>query len=289
LPAALAGQLAGAPEWVVLTQPGSRPQPWPGAQRTLCFGGATGADALAATDETARLRGELDLLTQELADLELELATAQAEVADFAHRYHRLVGGPMAELDALRAEIARQRAANAGNDEGMAKEATEAKARASRSQREHRRFAEINEAAAKPFAPSSEIKKLYRHLAQKIHPDRAADEDERAWRTQLMTEANRAYRAGDAQALEELLALWREGARPGTAPTGGGLAAQVARLKSRVAAIETELNRLFGSRLYELFTAAQMARRKGRDLLQEMADRLEGEIAAAKGMLAGIS
>ncbi|HTY98667.1 MAG TPA: hypothetical protein VMB75_02445, partial [Rhodocyclaceae bacterium] len=106
LPAALAGQLAGTPEWVVLTQPGSRPQPWPGAQRTLCFGGATGAGDLAATDETARLRGELDLLTQELADLELELATAQAEVADFAHRYHRLVGGPMAELDSLRAEIA---------------------------------------------------------------------------------------------------------------------------------------------------------------------------------------
>jgi hypothetical protein len=35
------------------------------------------------------------------------------------------------------------------------------------------------------------------------------------------------------------------------------------------------LQRLFGSKLYELFIAARQARRQGRDLLTEMAEKLD--------------
>jgi hypothetical protein len=35
------------------------------------------------------------------------------------------------------------------------------------------------------------------------------------------------------------------------------------------------LQKLFGSRLYELFIAARQARRQGRDLLAEMAEKLD--------------
>jgi polyphosphate kinase len=102
-----------------------------------------------------------------------------------------------------------------------------------------------------------------------------------------MSEANRAYQAGDEAALLEVLALWEEGAefRDKREADGNMPSAQLARLKRRIAEIEAELNRLFGSRLYELFTATNIARRAKRDLLQEMTDRLDADIAAVRGQL----
>jgi hypothetical protein len=46
-------------------------------------------------------------------------------------------------------------------------------------------------------------------------------------------------------------------------------------MRARLLAIERELQRLFGSKLYELFIAARQARRQGRDLLTEMAEKLD--------------
>jgi len=54
----------------------------------------------------------------------------------------------------------------------------------------------------------------------------------------------------------------------------------------RIAEIERELNKLFGSKLYELFTACNIARRVGRDLLEEMATRLDADIAGVRAQLA---
>jgi hypothetical protein len=138
------------------------------------------------------------------------------------------------------------------------------------------------------------LKKRFRQLAQKIHPDRASDEADRTWRTQLMSEANRAYRAGDAAALEEVLSLWLEGQREmparAASPTPSSaltekLTAQLAAIRQRITAITAELDRLYGSKLYELFAAARMATRQGRDLLAEMAQRLDLQIELAKAEL----
>jgi hypothetical protein len=63
--------------------------------------------------------------------------------------------------------------------------------------------------------------------------------------------------------------------------------AQVAAVRRRVAEIEAELNHIYGSRLYELFAAANMVRRQGRDLLKEIAAQLELQIDAAKAELDG--
>lgn len=301
LPLPVAQALATPADWVALVQPARMPEElrtaWPGALRTLLLGGdaiPAGGGALAAVDTTARLRAELELLTQELSELELELATAQGEIAEFTRRYATLVGSRMAELDRLQAEIAIHRAECEPDNAQARQHAEHAQAQAERSQHESRRFADLGRGEAPAFAPSRDLKKLYRQLAQKIHPDRAKDEEERSWRTQLMTEANRAYRCGDESALREILTLWQEGegrtpAARDHAAAPAGLMAQVTGVRRRVAEIETELNRLYGSRLYELFAAANMARRQGRDLLQEMADRLDLQIAAAKAELAGNS
>jgi hypothetical protein len=239
--------------------------------------------SIAVADADLQLQMELAQLTQEVAELELELATAQAEVADFTRRYYELVGRRMVELDAAQARLAREQAERAPENPEVRAEAKAKQEKAEQSAQENKRFAEASAEEPATFRPSADVKRLFRQIAQKIHPDRATDEADRAWRTQLMSEANRAYRAGDEAALQEVAALWQEGPEGrreplaenvavASAPT---LARQVERMRTRLLEIERELQKLFGSRLYELFIAARQARRQGRDLLAEMAEKLD--------------
>lgn len=251
--------------------------------------------ALALGDEETRLRCELAQLTQEVGELELELATAQGEMADFTRRYYEVVGRRMTELDSLLAKLAAAQAERQADDDESHREAERAARQAETSAHEQERFTrEAQPEAETPFRPSQDIKRLFRQLAQKIHPDRAQDETDRAWRTQLMSEANRAYRAGDEAALREVVARWENGqALPPATPAANpvtsareSLRKQVTAMRERLATIEIELNRLFGSALYELFVAARQAWRQGRDLLAEMAERLDRRIATAASQLA---
>ncbi|MBK6907997.1 MAG: hypothetical protein IPH08_13375 [Rhodocyclaceae bacterium] len=278
--------------------------------RLLYIGGRTAhgkQHAPTYADEAARLRAELAQLTQEIGELELELATAQAEMTDFTHRYYRVVGRRMTELDVLKAKLAR-RQLEAMQRPDTAQHANEAPAvnpamqqaqdtyreyqrQADRSREESARFEQARREkgeseSAQPFRPSSEIKRMFRHLAQRIHPDRAVNEADRAWRTQLMSEANRAYRAGNADALREVATLWEEGGGRGqtSISTATGTSAQdllrqqIATMRERFEVIRGELHSLFGSRLYELFLAARQIGRYGRDMLQELADKLDTQI-----------
>lgn len=275
LPAALESQLQQSRVLLITQSASTQPQ--------------TGA--LVVADREAHLRLEMEAVSSEIAELELELATVQGELAEFTHRYHELIGSRITALDALQAELALRIAARAPKDTAAQAAAEEAKARAEQSQQDEARYREASQDSGEPaaFRPDADIRKLFRQVAQKIHPDRARDEADRNWRTQLMAEANRAYRAGDAHTLREVMSLWQEGdttVAPAGASSASALELQLQRMTRRLAEIQRELNTLFASRLYELFLAERMARKQKRELLDEMAAKLDLQIAAAEGRLA---
>lgn len=281
----------------ILVAPERMPAEWRDAlshaPQVLCLSALSrGAEKrqLIRFDEAARQRFELDVLAREIGELELELATAQAEIADFTQRYYAAVGVLMVELDELNAQIAQLLSTQAPDDAVLQQSAQSSHAQAERSQQEQQRFEDIpKRAAEKTFTPSRDLKKLYRQIAQKIHPDRANDEADRNWRTQLMAEATRAYRGEDEAALREVLSLWQDGpqALDGERPltSKSSLDEQIRKMKNRLAAIQGELDRLLGSRLYELFVATRLAQRQQRDLLAEMASTVGLQIDAAKMQL----
>lgn len=242
--------------------------------------------ALALSDKELLLRGQVEAVTHNIAELELELATARGELSEFTHRYHEHVGLRITTLDSLQAELALRKAAQAPDDANAQTDAKDAKARAEDSRREDRRYREAAQEASDKtqFQPSNNLKKLFRQVAQKIHPDRARDEEDRHWRTNLMAEANRAYRSGDVATLQQVLMAWQQG-QPAEAllrPDYSLLERQLERLQVRLAEIQRELDSLYGSRLYELFQAERIARKQGRNLLEELADQLDLQIDAAK-------
>ena len=298
LPSALAETVAGAQRDVVVILGSERlqndlPRLLLLGKRVLLLRDTSSAhpsgSALSLDNQEIRLFAELELLTQQLGEMELEFATAQAEMSVFTRRYYELVGARMTEHDQLQARIASLVAAKMPADASARQHEQATQAKAERSQRERMRFSELEREIEKPFTPSESLKRLFRHLAQKIHPDRAEGETDRAWRTELMSEANRAYRNGDEMVLREILVQWQEGPVSGAShpkgQTGQSLASHVAKVQRRLYEIETELNRLFASRLYELFLAAKLGKERGRDLLQEMADKLDAQIAEANQQL----
>lgn len=232
-------------------------------------------------EELARKRGELGLLQVQLAERELYLANRRAELAAFEGKYLRQVGMLYAELDDWSARTAELLADENGTSEARSA-ATQARAQAAESG-----AASHSEAAkSKEFAPSPELKSLYREVAKRVHPDLATDEADRRQREHLMAEANRAYENSDAEGLRRIFQEYESS--PKTV-RGTGVAADLVRILRqlkqvtiRLTQIEEELAALTNSEIATLQAKAKDASKQGRDLLAEMATNLSGRIKVAR-------
>jgi predicted translin family RNA/ssDNA-binding protein len=232
-------------------------------------------------EELAAKREELARLEAELADRELALASLKAELAAFEGLYLRRVGVLYSELDEWNARLAESRAERAGTPEAR----TEADA--ARSQAQESFSAAHGEAAeVQPFAPSPELKSLYREAAKRVHPDTTIDEKDRARRERIMKEVNAAYAAGDEDALRQILVDLENSP---DAVQGSGVGADLVRVlrqlrqvRNRIAAIAFEISRMSGTDLAKLKAKADDAAAGGRDLLTEMAARIHEEMDAVR-------
>jgi hypothetical protein len=139
------------------------------------------------------------------------------------------------------------------------------------------------------FTPTPALKRLYREVAKRIHPDLTSDPADRAKREQLMVEANRAYARGDADTLTRILEEYESSPE---AVSGEGVGAELVRVirkltqvKNRLARIESEFQQLEASEVGQLRIKTKEAEGEGRDLLADMAANVQRQIGLARRRL----
>lgn len=231
--------------------------------------------------ELLRKRDELASVRILVAEKELELVDLRAGLQGFEGLYLRRVGVLYAELDDLDALTAELEAKLVGTSSARDR-ARRARQRAGDTQA----ATQGEDAKAPEFQPDPELRSLFREVARRVHPDFAKDEADRQRRTDKMAAANEAYARGDAEALRSVL---DENAASVDSVPGEGIGSELVRIirqidaaKKRLAAIEQELTELRGSELALLWADVQSTGIAGRDLLGELAARLQEQIARAR-------
>ncbi len=242
-------------------------------------------------EQLALLRQQIEAAETELIEREAELVDARAEMYAFQLEYDTRVGRTAAELEAVEAELERchkriSEYREWGPDgppqtpDGTPYISVEEQYRRAWQQPE-------TPPPPRPAAPVSaateaQIKKLYRQLCRRFHPDLAQDATERACRTEMMTAINATYSARSLVELETLAE------KPDCSP-----AAQIGTDEQRLAALrdklqqverrlreaEQEIRELMNSPAIDLRLSIKFTRRQGRDLLAEMAADVEKELA----------
>jgi len=237
-------------------------------------------------EELARKQAYLAVLETRLADQELALTTLRAELKAFEHRYLELVGRRYVELDLLEALIAEAQYRRNPGDAAAQQQAETARARATESEES---IGSLVPASQEQPAYSETLRELYREAAKLLHPDLTTDPSQRDIRKQRMAEVNAAYEKGDEAGLREIIRNWH--ASPETVE-GSGTAAdlvrairKIAQVESRLHGIALEFERIRGDELFDLSQKAAAAGVEGRDLLAEMAARVDLQIADARRRL----
>ena len=239
--------------------------------------------------ELVRKREEQTAIETELADCELRAANLRAELGAFERRYLHFVGSRYAELDELNAQVAEQIARSHPRNERAQQAAREARARAATTKST---AGEKSDREPKPFHASAELKRLYRDVARRIHPDLTSDREDRSKRQELMALANEAYERGDEGALTRVLTEYECSPE---AVKGDGAGADLIRVirrisqaRSRLREIESELQELLRSDLHQLKTRVEQAEQHGRDVVAEIVGKVDEQIAHANRRLANL-
>ena len=241
-------------------------------------------------EQLAHLRQQIEVVETELIEREAELVDLRAETYAFRLEYDTRIGRRVAELEEVEAEIERcQRRISEYREWGPGGPPHTLDGTPYISvEEQYRRTWEQPETPPPPrpagrvdAATEARIKRLYRQLCRRFHPDLAQDAAERAWRTEMMTAVNAAYAA---RSLVELQALAETSDRSPSAETGTdeqrltALRDRRQQVERRLREVEQEIRDLMNSPAIDLSLDVKLARRQGRDLLAEMAADVEKEL-----------
>lgn len=247
--------------------------------------------------ELNALERELTRRQERVADLELELFDARADVRRFEAEVEGRLGASRRRLAELERELLQARRQAAHRAQWGAREDSPdfSADPVEQFERTWRQDRPVRPAPAKPIEDAdtrAEIKAVYRRLAKRFHPDLTTDLAEKDWRKGIMAEVNQAYAASDLTALQafdkrpdravELAPKTRD-------ETLAEIAAEIKRLERLIHQLEEELRLVIHSPSLQLKLETTMARRQGRDILGEMASELRVEIARLEAELANLS
>ena len=214
--------------------------------------------------ELLRRRHELAELRKLLIAREQMLGELRAQLISFEGRYLRQVGLLYRRLDEWEQKVAELN----GNavepaDDAMGWE-------------------------AEVFSPQIDplvLKTAFRDLVKLLHPDFATDAEDERRRTRLMALANEAYARQDLPALRRMLTGYDPAIDFSSAKTAHDeavrLAAIIFRVTQEVEAVNLQIEELQRSESTQLQERTLAAARQGRDLLAEMAARVNGSIGLA--------
>lgn len=231
----------------------------------------------ARREEPADPALEVERLAALLEERSAELTALQEEFREFKARYAQTVGGRLAELAEVEAEIRRAESRLAGLEDEEADEEGRP---------------DFYDSAPSAAPAKGGLRKLFWSVARMFHPDHASDEQEARRRHAIMAEASRAYRAGDVESLSTLLGdeqLQSYCASSSREDEAEDTAARLLRLREELITIEFGIKRLKQDRLYHLMLKAAEEARAGRDALAQMAEQVGRKIVKAKNRLAHLS
>jgi DNA repair exonuclease SbcCD ATPase subunit len=240
----------------------------------------------------AHLRQQIAQAEAELVEREAELVDLRVELHAFRLEYDTRVGRTLEEIQTLKAEIERRRQRisqyRIWGPQGPPQ------ANYVPVEEQYRRTwqqpPQPRPPPAKPVdeAIEAQVKRLYRQLCLRFHPDLAQDAAEKTWRTEMMTAINAAYAA---RSLVELQALVKQADRPAeTEPDTdeqrlAALQDRLRQIERRLEEVEREIDTLMHGPGVALSLEAKFAQRQGRDLLAEMAADAEEELAQKRAEL----
>jgi hypothetical protein len=246
-----------------------------------------------STPDTAELRRkktELDNLEQSLAENELLLSTYNGELHLFERRYNQRVGIKYAELDAVKAGILELAASFFPHQREFQASAQSARERAKASAEETQGMPLPKE---EKFAPTEDLRRLYREVAKKIHPDLTTDLKERGRRHDLMARLNKAYDEQEEGKIRAILREWEEGVHNEEA-LGIGMRLvrtirKIAQARQRLDQIMLEIEQLQNSEMFKLKQRIDAAEKEGRDILAEMVSEIEEKIETTKARMRNLA
>ncbi len=246
-------------------------------------------------EQVEELQKLLTVVQVELIDAEAGLAERLAAISAFEFRLRALTIRLVERLDKLEAEIRafRKQLRHLDNsffddEEGSwSVDEVEDVATGKGAQAEGAyRYRDAAPGEAPPELDAdegAELKKLYRLLARRFHPDLALDEADRAYRTQLMMSINTAYAAHDLDALRQLALEPDSGHNLALADSDQLLAEallrELDRCRRRLQEIKEEMARLKKHNSARLMKQAEQVRANGRSWEDEVLDQLQEQIA----------
>ncbi|MFI5829538.1 J domain-containing protein [Streptomyces sp. NPDC051578] len=252
----------------------------------------------------ARLDRAVRAAEQALIEFEIAVETFRVEVENFSRLHHQKLGPMYSRLDELDALIAEAKAARTGDPDDL-RRARDARSLVMPMPGVDELFhdwmgsdgisddasAMLTDRTVRPperVRPTEEVRRLYRELVRKAHPDLAQDEAERARRDTFISRVNAAYARGEETLLRELAQEWAAGpapeeARPSESEELYARLEWLARRKELLAVVARELEEsAIGSML-------RMAPDDPDRLLEEIAEQLLAQVSERERELAGLT